>query len=102
MISAPMIAEPTTAPWTNGKPWTAMAVSERSGTAWAEMITSTATNTTVSPARIQARRARLSGTAVRSGRHEQRGREDGAHPGAPTRSRLGPDRPAHRLDPVPD
>src|SRR4051812_40805899 len=85
-MSAPMRAEPATAPWMKGKPCTAMAVSDVSDTAWEATATSVTTRTSVSHARARVARA-ASISAHRTGgqaRGQPRGQDrpdPGAEPG---------------------
>src|SRR4051812_26134096 len=90
-----MTAEPRTAPWTKGKPCTATAVSDVSGTAWAEIATSATTSTAVNQARTRATRA-----ALTSGHRSDRCGEHDPDPGPRPRRGADVELAAHGLDPL--
>src|SRR3954466_10159483 len=99
-MSAPMTADPSTAPSTSGKPWIATAVWEVSETAWAETTASATTRSRVRTAVVHASRGSTS--APRPGGDERADRQDRPHPRPATGRRLGVHRAPDGLDAVPD
>src|SRR6478736_5760662 len=100
-MMAPITAQPSTAPSTKGKPWTATAASEVSERYCAVSTASTTTSTRVAPAIPHAILASIS--APRAGRLDVAGHRGQLEPDPGARPGNGADREraADGLDPVP-